>query len=854
MAAPQFQPNLPPPPEVAKRQGSKHASRMQFLGMLLLMLVWFVWFFVVCVPDQQRALELAQERAEEQQRLSDEANAAAAADAAAEAAARAANEPVAQTQPSQLQDVFDDVVEGIGGDTVGSAPMPEAGTDATTPAIGSATEEAVKGELWSVPLATPGRARLIDAPLGSDFADVSVDLAEKGEPCPKLQFVFSNVGATVAFAAVLNFESSGRDHRVQAEHMSYTELLLPFQPARGSFGVGLRTSDSGAESRYLDGVIWELIDAPTTTSIAVDALDAQGKPTGEKTDVLQTTLRYRFPPAGTPATQNPRGLQVIKTFTYRHDQYDLQVDLSFVNNGNEPIRLSNVYLYGGVGIFPGYTPPDANQVVARVERTDGTEYVTRDISHMYGQFDNWLRNREATEPPQFSFNVEKNFAIDQMHYGYGGQAARYFQVVMRSPGVVPPNHLRGESAGAEAATTDGAGDAEDRLNTIDVVARPFDPRLATLTAGAEFQHVAIVGAADAEPGTAANGVITIGRGEHAREFTIDRFRYNVDYHDGDHGRPRRNYVETALKLNAISIEPNSSRDITTYTFIGPRSADTLTQAGLQDSVRYSADGLDFIARPLLAIVGFYFGLFGNFGIAIIFLTMTVRLILSPLSYKAQYAMQETAIKMKKFQPKIAKIREKYGSDKQRMNAELMKLYQKEGIPMSGMLKGCFIMLLQMPIWIALYSSFRYSIDLLNQSFLWINDLSMSDAVLTITTDFELPMFFKMLSDTMAPTGVLHLNILPIVVIALMYGQAKISQAANPQSMDPDQRRQQKLTMGCMYIMFFFIFYGMPAGFNFYFLASSIYGLLESRFVRGRIRAKLEAKHGGPEDELKDKKK
>ncbi len=107
--------------------------------------------------------------------------------------------------------------------------------------------------------------------------------------------------------------------------------------------------------------------------------------------------------------------------------------------------------------------------------------------------------------------------------------------------------------------------------------------------------------------------------------------------------------------------------------------------------------MGFISRPFGLFLFWLNNLFGNYGLALIFFTVIVRLILLPLSIKQQKSMQDT----QKIQPELAKIREKYKNDKQKLNEETMKLYQKHGINPAG---GCFPLLIQFPIIIGLYQA------------------------------------------------------------------------------------------------------------------------------------------------------
>ena len=210
--------------------------------------------------------------------------------------------------------------------------------------------------------------------------------------------------------------------------------------------------------------------------------------------------------------------------------------------------------------------------------------------------------------------------------------------------------------------------------------------------------------------------------------------------------------------------------------------------------------------------------------------------------------------MKLLQPKITKIKAKYPDkhltreQKMKRQQEIYALWRQEGVGMGGMFKGCLIMILQMPIWIALFGCFRYTTDLYGASFLWMSDLTKPDAIFTIMDGVP---GIPLLGGLLAGTGVFFFNILPFLAIGCMWYQSKLTQKMQPQ-MDEEAAKRQKTTMGCMYIMFFFLFYSWAAGFNLYFLASYTFGLVETKFIRGRFMAKQKDKD--VEEEAKAMKK
>lgn len=189
----------------------------------------------------------------------------------------------------------------------------------------------------------------------------------------------------------------------------------------------------------------------------------------------------------------------------------------------------------------------------------------------------------------------------------------------------------------------------------------------------------------------------------------------------------------------------------------------------------------WLVRQMLEVLRFFYSLVPNYGIAIILLTLSVRLILYPLTLKQTKEMA----KMQKIQPKVKALQERFKDDPQKLNEEVMKLYTKNHVNPLG---GCLPMLLQLPIIMALFTTFRSAVELRKASFLWMSDLSKGDPYL----------------------------ILPIAIAALMYYQQ------GKATTDPQQRQ----AMSFMPIMMLFITFTLPSGLLVYWFASSVLGILQ----------------------------
>lgn len=212
---------------------------------------------------------------------------------------------------------------------------------------------------------------------------------------------------------------------------------------------------------------------------------------------------------------------------------------------------------------------------------------------------------------------------------------------------------------------------------------------------------------------------------------------------------------------------------------------------------------------------------GNVALSILLLTLIVRLSLAFLSIRAQYSMQIHGHKMKKIKPKLDAVREKYKDKKDRESQMLQFQEIRAVMKQAGVgflpLGGCLPILLQMPIFIALFNSLRTSFMLRHESFLWMKDLARPDALLG-SIEANIPL--------LTSQGHLTLNLLPLIWGGLMIYQ----QMRQPKATDPQQAQAQKMTR-IIFFIFPLMWYAMPAGFMLYFVASSIYTQIESRLVK-----------------------
>lgn len=236
-------------------------------------------------------------------------------------------------------------------------------------------------------------------------------------------------------------------------------------------------------------------------------------------------------------------------------------------------------------------------------------------------------------------------------------------------------------------------------------------------------------------------------------------------------------------------------------YIGPQNGQILSSAnaGFEQIVNFGA--FDAISRFMLKIIGFFHNFMPNWGLCIIAFGVLIFLALYPLTFKSLKSMRE----MQKLQPQIEALKKQYQKDPQRLNKEIMELYRIHKVNPFG---GCLPLLLQIPVFFALYQALLRSADLKGSNFLWIKDLSEPDRLMVFSS--SLPFIGN------------ELNILPIVMAITMFFQQKIS-SKNMPAADP---QQQKFMLIFFPILFGIMFYRFPSGLALYW---AVYSLLSLAF-------------------------
>jgi len=236
-----------------------------------------------------------------------------------------------------------------------------------------------------------------------------------------------------------------------------------------------------------------------------------------------------------------------------------------------------------------------------------------------------------------------------------------------------------------------------------------------------------------------------------------------------------------------------------------------------------------LAFGILALMKWMYGFIANYGVVIIMLVFVFRIVIHPLTKKSQVSMS----KMGKLAPKAEEIKKKYANNKAEMNKQLMALYKEQGAsPIMGMLP----MMVQMPIWIALWSAVYASIELRGAAFLpfWITDLSVPDALVRFAT-ITVPLLRWKIDS---------LNLLPLLMGVAFYLQQKLMPKQAAAAANPQVAQQQKMMMIMMPLLFPLMLYKAPSGVNLYIMASTFAGVIEQHLIREHIREKEEVESKG----------
>jgi YidC/Oxa1 family membrane protein insertase len=267
-------------------------------------------------------------------------------------------------------------------------------------------------------------------------------------------------------------------------------------------------------------------------------------------------------------------------------------------------------------------------------------------------------------------------------------------------------------------------------------------------------------------------------------------------------------VEARYVEPGQTLAPGNRQQYDFELFFGPKSMESVKQAGHQLERIIDFGYFDILAKPCLWLMNFFYSVIPNYGVAIIILTVLSKIVLWPLGTKSYKSMSQ----MKKLQPLIQEIREKYKNDRKRMNEEVMRLHRTYNINPLG---GCLPMLVQIPVFFALYRMLDMAIELRHAPFVgWINDLSAPDRLFHF--DFAIPFMEP-------PYGI---PVLTLIMGASMFLQQKMTPTAG----DPAQAKMMML----MPVVFTFIFINFSSGLVLYWLVSNVLSIGQQYYTQKKF--------------------
>jgi len=304
----------------------------------------------------------------------------------------------------------------------------------------------------------------------------------------------------------------------------------------------------------------------------------------------------------------------------------------------------------------------------------------------------------------------------------------------------------------------------------------------------------------------------------------------------------------------ITVEPGSISTIANAVYAGPRTkpvfaADPVLAAlNLPDMVVYNIGGFcagctfEWLTNILIAVLRIFHSIVGDWAVSIMLLVVLVRGCLHPITRWSQIRMQRFGVQMQSMAPKQKALREKYKDDPKRMQQEMSKLWKEEGISPMGML-GCLPMMLQSPVWIALYATLFFAVELKHEpafygifqsisggSWMFLSDLSSADGAIPLPAamHFSFPLWGNVSS----------INILPLLLGVVFYAHQKYLTPPTQATLTPEQESQQKMMKVMMVVMFPVMMYTAPSGLALYFMTNSTMGIVENKWIRSHMK-----KHG-----------
>jgi YidC/Oxa1 family membrane protein insertase len=266
------------------------------------------------------------------------------------------------------------------------------------------------------------------------------------------------------------------------------------------------------------------------------------------------------------------------------------------------------------------------------------------------------------------------------------------------------------------------------------------------------------------------------------------------------------HVRSVISEGIQTVPAHGSQVFTYKLYFGPKKLQILEAAGSELAKAVNFGWFDILAKPMLWLLNIFHQYIGNYGVAIILVTILIKLVFWPITQKGMKSMKN----MQKLQPKIAKLREKYKNDPATMNQEMMTLYKTYKVNPVG---GCLPMVIQIPFFFALYQVLLAAIELRHAPFmLWINDLSAPDR---LWIGIDLP----------------YLHGIPILTL-LMGASMYLQQKMTPTTADPTQAR----IMQFLPVIFTFMFINFASGLVLYWFINNLLSILQQQLINRQNKA------------------
>lgn len=263
--------------------------------------------------------------------------------------------------------------------------------------------------------------------------------------------------------------------------------------------------------------------------------------------------------------------------------------------------------------------------------------------------------------------------------------------------------------------------------------------------------------------------------------------------------------KVGVRLSSFSIGNGETFSADFKIYLGPQKIEELKKVGhsLEEIIDYGF--WEPIAKVIQFMLGTFFRAVGNYGWSIVLLSLFIKIVFYPLTHRSFEGMRKMQEDMKQLQPKMDELKKKYADNQQKLNKETMKLYRQEGMnPLGGCKSGCLPMLLQMPVFFALYAVLYNSIDLRGAYFVaWIKDLSAPDPW----------------------------KVLPILMGVSMFWQQKMTGMGGGMGGGGAQQDQQKMMKWMMPVFLTFIFFRLSAGVVLYWLSFNVFTSLQQLLIK-----------------------